>query len=125
MNESLWNLLNGGVYGSSSINLPNTTAVNSYVNGSLGYNPNTTGVTAPSTTTNGGLWNTLSSPGFWQGAGNLLGGIGSIGNIVLGQRSLGLLEDQLGLQQEQWNEARTELNRMRNTRNRLNTEYMA
>ncbi len=61
----------------------------------------------------------------WSATGDMLGGIGSIGNMFLGFQSLGLMEDQLGLQKEQWGETKRELNTMRATRDKLNTSYMA
>jgi len=61
----------------------------------------------------------------WSAAGDVMGGIGSIGNMFLGFQSLGLMEDQLGLQKEQWGETKRELNTMRATRDKLNTSYMA
>jgi hypothetical protein len=93
--------------------------------------PITTPITIPKAGTNpgSGLWDslstTLSSPGFWQGAGNIMGGLGSIGNIWLGSQSLGLLEDQLAMQQNAWDEQKKELDYIRQTRDKLNTSYMA
>ncbi len=63
------------------------------------------------------------STGGWSATGDMLSGLGSIGNIVLGFQSLGLMEDQLGLQQEQWGETKAELNYMRATRDKLNASY--
>ena len=74
---------------------------------------------------NGGLWDSLSSPGFWQGAGDAMSGLGALGNIWLGSQSLGLLEDQLAMQQDAWNEQKAELNRLRRVRDKVNTSYMA
>ena len=73
----------------------------------------------------GGLWDSLQSPGFWQGTGSMLEGVGSIGNIVLGAQTLGLLEDQLSLQQDAWKEQKRELDTMRRSRDNINTSYMA
>jgi len=75
--------------------------------------------------TQNGLLDSLQSPGFWQGTGSMLSGLGSIGNIWLGSQSLGLLEDQLAMQQDAWNEQKQELDYMRQTRDKLNTSYMA
>ncbi len=60
----------------------------------------------------------------WNTTGNMLSGIGSIGNIALGFKGLGLMEDQVDLAQDKWGETKAELNRMRGTRNKLNTNYM-
>jgi hypothetical protein len=79
----------------------------------------------PQVSSDTSLSSMLSDPGFYQSAGALLGGLGSLGNVALGFKGLGLLEDQLGLKREQWNESLAELNHLRDTRDRISTAYMA
>ena len=59
----------------------------------------------------------------WGNIGSALSGIGSIGNIYLGHKSLGLMKDQLGLQKEQWRETQKELQHMRAQRTKGNSHY--
>ena len=70
-------------------------------------------------------WNKLDfgSSGTWGNMGQLMGGVGAIGNMALGFKSLGLMEDQLKLQQSQWNENLAELNTMRGVRSKTNAAY--
>jgi len=77
-----------------------------------------------------GLTDSLSNMNFgnaqqWDTAGNVMGGLGSIGNVVIGFQQLGLLEDQLALQEEQWAESQQELAHLRTTRANLGSSYMA
>ena len=92
------------------------------------YSSNVNAITPTVLNTNSsglGLWDSLSNPGLWQGMGSFMGGLGSLGNMGLGFKSLGLLEDQLAMQQDAWSEQKAELDRLRQTRDKLNTSYMA
>ncbi len=95
-------------------------------------------------TANGGVWNDaqanqmlgaynssqmnpeglfgMSSSG-WGNMGQLMGGVGALGNMALGFKSLGLMKDQIGLQQSQWDESLAELNTMRGVRSKTNAAY--
>jgi hypothetical protein len=92
------------------------------------YNSSVSNAIRPALAPETGLWDSLTSslqsPGFYQGAGQFMGGLGSLGNMALGFKGLGLLEDQLDLQRNQWNESKAELDTMRQARNKLNTQYL-
>ena len=94
------------------------------------YTSSVDAVRPATTTTGGGLVDSLlnidwANPGTWDSMGNMMSGIGSLGNIWMGYQQMGLLEDQLGLQREQWNETLAELNHQRELRDRTTTQYMA
>jgi len=82
-----------------------------------------------------GLWDSFKSNfngtgtgkpnqyGGWNAAGDIMSGLGSLGNIYLGFESLGLLKDQNRLSRSKWKETKKELNHMRAVRDRLNASY--
>ncbi len=64
-----------------------------------------------------------------QNAGTISGitsgiqGLSSIGNMYLGFKQLGLMEDQVDIAKDQWSETKKELARIKGVRSTLNAEY--
>jgi len=115
---------------------------NLYTRPEMGLMEMSTGPSVVDTSGYGGVYNTASgsqglmgmlndgwnkvdfgSAKTWGNMGQLMGGVGALGNMALGFKSLGLMEDQLGLQQSQWNESLAELNTMRGVRSKTNAAY--
>ncbi len=59
----------------------------------------------------------------WDTASSILGGVGAIGQGIVGYKQMGLLEDQIALQEEAFREKQAELNRNRQARTQLNASY--
>ena len=60
-----------------------------------------------------------------KGATAIISGLGSLANIYLGFKQLGIMQDTLAMEKDKWNEQKTELKHVRKVRSTLTAGYMA